>query len=118
MPALEKITLHRLRIPLIKPYRLSFGAVENYEVIAAEITDPDGRSGLGEANIITGYTNETIADGWRAACEFAARVQQLDIDAAKSATLRFGEQYPFTASAFGTALEMLDIAKQFLSVSR
>jgi len=108
MPALEKIALHRLRIPLFKPYRLSFGAVENYEVIVCEITDRHGCTGLGEANIITGYTDETIDDGWRAAREFAAHIARMDSAAAKSETLGFGERYPFTASAFGTALEMLE----------
>ena len=108
MPAIEKIALHHLCIPLFKPYRLSFGAVENYNVIVAEITDRNGCEGLGEANIITGYTDETIDDGWRAACEFAARSVHMDSTAAKSETHKFGELYPFTASAFGTALEMLE----------
>ena len=107
MSALDKITLHRLRIPLHKPYRLSFGAVENYDIIAAEIIDHDGHSGLGEANIVTGYTDETIADGWRAACEFAARISRRHSAEAKLAALKLGEHYPFTASAFGTALEMM-----------
>lgn len=111
MPAFEKISLHRLRIPLYKPYRLSFGAVENYELIVAEITNHDGRSGLGEANIITGYTDETIDGGWRAACEFASRITRMDSAAAKSETLKFGAQCPFTASAFGTAIEMLESPK-------
>ncbi|MEQ1774697.1 MAG: enolase C-terminal domain-like protein [Burkholderiales bacterium] len=108
MPDLDKIELHRLRIPLFKPYRLSFGAVENYEIIAAEITDRHGCTGLGEANIITGYTDETIDDGWRAACEFAARIARTNSATAKSEAIQFGEQHPFTASAFGTALEMLE----------
>ena len=110
MSTLDKITLHRLRIPLHKPYRLSFGAVENYDIIAAEIIDRDGHSGLGEANIVTGYTDETIADGWRAACAFAAHlVRSAHRHSAEAtlAALKLGEHYPFTASAFGTALEML-----------
>ncbi len=108
MPPLEKIALHRLRIPLFRPYRLSFGAVESYDVIVAAITDRDGRTGFGEANIITGYTDETITDGWRVACEFAARITGIGSAAAKSETLKLGEHYPFTASTFGTALEMLE----------
>jgi L-alanine-DL-glutamate epimerase-like enolase superfamily enzyme len=117
MPVIEKVALHRLRIPLFKPYRLSFGAVENYEVIVAEITDRNGCAGLGEANIITGYTDETIDDGWRAAREFAARIARMDSAAAKSETHKFGELYPFTASAFGTALEMLE-SPPLLTVDR
>ena len=107
IPVLETIALHRLRIPLLKPYRLSFGAVEHYEVIAAAITDHEGRCGLGEANIITGYTDETIDGGWRAAREFATRIARTDSAAARSQVLKFGEHHPFTASAFGGALDML-----------
>ena len=107
MPAIEQIKLHRLRIPLIQPYRLSFGAVTQYEIIVAELIVGD-RTGLGEANIITGYTDETIDDAWHAACAFATRIAALDLGAAKRAALDFGVPYPFTASAFGTALEMLE----------
>lgn len=107
MPTLDRITLYRLHIPLIKPYRLSFGAVTHYDIIAAELA-AGNRTGLGEANIVTGYTDETIDDSWRAAQVFARRIAAADVTAAKTASLNLGKQYPFTASAFGTALEMLE----------
>jgi len=108
MAVIEKIALHLLRIPLHAPYRLSFGAIEYYDVIAAEIADHDGRQGFGEANILHGYTDETIDGGWYAAREFSARIRRMDSVAALPEALKFGERHPFTASAFGTALEMLD----------
>lgn len=101
------VSLYHLRIPLIKPYHLSFGDVTHYEIIAAELHDGT-RSGIGEANIITGYTDETIAGSWQAACEFAPHIANLDPVRARHAVLSFGEKYPFTACAFGTALEMIE----------
>lgn len=107
MPTFDHMTLYRLRIPLITPYRLSFGAVTHYDIIATELA-AGGRTGLGEANIITGYTDETIDDSWQAARGFVERLATLDVSAAKHAATEFGKSYPFTASAFGTAIEMLE----------
>lgn len=106
MQALETITVHRLRVPLLVPYKLVFGPVEHFDTIIAEVTDRDGKSGFGEATILTGYTDETIGDAWAAARQFAAEM------AAKPAGVQariagLGVRFPFTATTFGTALEML-----------
>lgn len=108
MAMMHRIALYLVRIPLIKPYRLSLGAVTHYDMIVVEITDGDGNIGLGEANVVTGYTDETLADAWQAAQAFAAQVRTQALAAAKAATLAFGVRYPFTACAFGTAIEMLE----------
>jgi len=42
MHDLEKITVYRLKVPLAKPYRLSFGAVEHYDTIVVELVGRDG----------------------------------------------------------------------------
>jgi o-succinylbenzoate synthase len=102
---LERIDVHRLRVPLVKPYRLAFGPVEHYDTIVVEIVDRDGRVGLGEATVLTGYTDETIDEAWRVARDFAP--QLIATPDAKDRVLALGERYPFTATAFGTALEML-----------
>jgi L-alanine-DL-glutamate epimerase-like enolase superfamily enzyme len=106
MPALERVTVHRLRVPLTVPYRLAFGPVEAFDTVLVEAVDRDGRSGFGEATILTGYTDETIEDSWRVACQFAPEVLRDSSDlGARVAAL--GVDFPFTATAFGTALEML-----------
>ena len=106
MPALERLTVHRLRVPLTVPYRLAFGPVEWFDTVLVEAVDRDGRTGFGEATILTGYTDETIEDSWRVACEFAPEVlrDRGDLGARVAA---LGVDFPFTATAFGTALEML-----------
>jgi len=72
MRSVETITVYRLRLPLRVPYRLVFGPVEYFDTIIAEVTDRDGKSGFGEATILTGYTDETIEESWQVARRFAA----------------------------------------------
>jgi L-alanine-DL-glutamate epimerase-like enolase superfamily enzyme len=107
MPGLEKLTLHRLRVPLRTPYRLAFGPVEYLDTIIVEAVDARGNAGIGEATVLHGYTDETIDGSWRAAGQFAADLIQRDIESARPAIARLGAGFPFTATAFGTALEML-----------
>ncbi len=108
MHKLEKITVYRLQVPLTTPYRLAFGVVERYDTIVVELVDGDGGVGLGEATVLTGYTDETIDDSWRAAIAFAR-----DTASGRGRSMfrrlpHLNEHYPFTATAFGTALEMLE----------
>jgi len=103
----DRIDVRRLRIPLITPYRLAFGPVEHFDTIVVEITDRDGRVGLGEATILTGYTDETIDDSWRAARDFAPQLAATGAGRASDPVATLGARYPFTATAFGSALDML-----------
>lgn len=104
---IDEIAVYRLRVPLLTPYRLAFGVVESFDTIIAEIVDRDGKRGFGEATILTGYTDETIEGSWGAARQFAG---ELAADGARDASRKIqglGVRFPFTATAFGTALEML-----------
>lgn len=108
MQPLERITLYRLRVPLVTPYRLAFGPVERFDTIVVECVARDGRTGLGEATVLTGYTDETIEDSCHAAREFAAQLVKIDSATAWRRVGQLLHERPFTATAFGTALEMLD----------
>jgi L-Ala-D/L-Glu epimerase len=107
MPGLEKLTLHRLCVPLWRPYRLAFGPVDHFDTIVVEAVDAQGNAGVGEATVLTGYTDETIDESWRAARQFAAELIHRNVASARPAITRLGTKFPFTATAFGTALEML-----------
>jgi len=104
--AFERVTVYRLAVPLFVPYRLAFGPVTAFDTLLVEVVDTAGRTGFGEATILTGYTDETIDDAWRMAAGFVEPMQRngalLDRDIAD-----MGRTLPFTATAFGTALEML-----------
>jgi o-succinylbenzoate synthase len=108
MHTLEVITVHRLAVPLLQPYRLAFGAVERYDTLIVEATDGEGRRGLGEATVLTGYTEETMEDCWRVARAIAQELAGRDMRAAHSRLTALAATHPFTATAFGTALEMIE----------
>ena len=104
---LDRIDVHRLRIPLVTPYRLAFGSVDHFDTIVVETTDRNGRVGLGEATVLTGYTDETIDDSWCVARDFAAQLATAGAEFSFDAIVALGARYPFTATAFGSAIEML-----------
>lgn len=108
MARLERITVYRMNVPLVAPYRLAFGAVEHFDSIVAECVARDGGVGLGEATVLTGYTDETIEDSWRAARQIARELVTLDSVMARRRLGQIVRDRPFTATAFGTALEMLE----------
>ena len=105
---MERITVRQLRIPLIVPYRLAFGPVGHFDTIVVECVAADGRFGLGEATVLNGYTDETIEQSWRAAREIADGLVSEDIDGARRKLEQHVDTLPFTATAFGTALEMME----------
>jgi L-alanine-DL-glutamate epimerase-like enolase superfamily enzyme len=107
MPRAAAIRLTRLQVPLKAPYRLAFGSVEHFDTIVVECEGADGRVGLGEATVLTGYTDETIDGAWRTAGEIAARLQGLDGRDAVAKLRSLAKTSPFTVTAFWTALEML-----------
>ncbi|HYC49158.1 MAG TPA: enolase C-terminal domain-like protein [Burkholderiales bacterium] len=113
MDRLDSIAAYRLQVPLTKPYRLAFGAVERYDTIVVTATHDSGRTGLGEATVLTGYTDETIDDAWSVAKRFASSLLDMPAAAGRAALRELAGTHPFTATAFGTALEMLDAPERF-----
>ncbi len=117
MPRLAQVRITRLRVPLKAPYRLSFRPVEHFDTIVVECEAQDGALGLGEATVLTGYTGETIEGSWAKAGEIAARLKSLDTREAKRVLASLTKELPFTVTAFGTALEMLE-GNAYLSPGR
>ena len=97
---LERIELDLLRVPLKTPYKLVFGNVEAFDTLLVTVTLADGRSGVGEATILTGYTKETLDQCWQAARAIGS---ELLVNGRLAPWL--GEN-PFTVTAFSTAMEM------------
>ncbi len=108
MTRIARIRLTRLKVPLKAPYRLAFGPVTHFDTVVAECEAPDGASGLGEATVLTGYTDETIEGAWRTAGEIAGRIQGLESRAAREMLKPLVKEHPFTVTAFATAIEMLE----------
>ena len=65
--SLRAVTLHRVSVPLIEPFRISNGAVVEKDVIVVQLTTDKGITGWGEASPMTGtfYSSETPQSAWQ-----------------------------------------------------
>lgn len=104
---LHSIRVLRLQVPLVKPYRLSFGPVIAFDTLIVELVDADGRCAWGEATLLTGYTDETIDDAWQLATQLAEELVRCTPAAFAARCVAAGPAAPFTATAFMSASEML-----------
>jgi len=105
---ISRIRLYRLEVPLRVPYKLSFGPVHHFDTLIAEATDDSGRVGVGEATILTGYTDETVEGSWGLMQRLAREAAGAGAADAKSRLLAQVDHAPFTVCALVTALEMLE----------
>ncbi len=103
---LERIELELLRVPLKTPYKLVFGNVEAFDTLLVTVTFADGRSGIGEATILTGYTEETLDQCWQAARAIGSDLPGKTEGQAKDRLAPWLGENPFTVTAFSTAMEM------------
>lgn len=103
---IERIDVHRLELPLERPYRLAFGPVTHYDTIVVAITGTEGRQGFGEATLLTGYTDETIDAGYALACNIGRELPGVESETACARLMSIGAGAPFVATAFHTALDM------------
>jgi L-alanine-DL-glutamate epimerase-like enolase superfamily enzyme len=104
---IEEVRLQRLKLPLREPYKLALGAVTEFDTILAHVVLA-GREGVGEATILTGYTDETIDNAWTRAEALAAHLVGSSAEAAKARVEADLADAPFTATAFVSAIEMAE----------
>ena len=97
---IDCIDVYCFEIPLAKPYRLSFGSADHYHTIVVELTNGAGRYGFGEATVLTGYTDETIAGSWALARELARELAGLPLTAFTERLEALVARTPFAATAF------------------
>ncbi len=64
MTGIVKATLRQLRLPLYKPYRLSYRTFTEFEPFFLELTDDLGRSAFSDAHVSPGSSSETRAGAW------------------------------------------------------
>jgi L-alanine-DL-glutamate epimerase-like enolase superfamily enzyme len=83
---LQEIVLRTVRLPLIRPYVLSYRTFTEFEPIIVEMRDGDGRVGWGEGHISPGSSRETRDGGWAFCHEHAAAV--IGKDTNESASVR------------------------------
>jgi len=101
------ITIRRVDLPLITPYRLSYRTFETFEPILIEVRDSDGRIGWGEAHISPGSSAETREGGWAFVCGLAETLVGSDVESAKASIAEAIEESKVAGTGIRSALEML-----------
>lgn len=104
---ISEIRLLRLKVPLTTPYKLAMGAVHHFDTILVCV-ETDKGSGIGEATILTGYTDETIDGSWALSRHAAPTLVGVTAEAAKRRALTDFAKAPFAVSAFVSAMEMAE----------
>ena len=107
MAIVERLKLYRLEVPLAAPYKLSFGPVTRFDTLLVEVQDDDGRTGLGEATLLTGYTDETVDGAWELMQRLAAGFPGLSPVRCVELLRGVTQAAPFAATGLATAMEML-----------
>jgi len=105
---LHALTLRTVRLPLIRPYVLSYRTFTEFEPIIVEVRDGDGRTGWGEGHISPGSSSETREGGWAFCREHAAAVIGKDTRDAKAIISAHVGASKVAATALLTAIEMLE----------
>jgi L-Ala-D/L-Glu epimerase len=114
---LHEIRLRTLRLPLIRPYVLSYRTFTEFEPIIVEVRDADGRIGWGEGHISPGSSGETREGGWAFCREHAAAAVGKSTTEAKALITANVAASKVAATALLTAIEMLE-DHPLLTISR
>src|SRR5215467_1672543 len=105
---LAEITLRIVRLPLIRPYVLSYRTYTEFEPIIVELRDSEGRVGWGEGHISPGSRSETPDGGWAFCREHAQALVGKDTGVAKAIIAANAHASKVAATALITAIEMLE----------
>lgn len=103
----HEVTLRRLRLPLIRPYRLSYRTFTAFEPIVVHVRSSSGREGWGEGHISPGSSSETREGGWRFCEEYAERIIGKDARTAARLLAESMAASKVAATAMITAIEMM-----------
>ncbi len=106
--ALCEITLRKLRLPLTRPYRLSYRTFTEFQPIIVHVRSSSGREGWGEGHISPGSSSETREGGWRFCREHSEMIIGKSArDASEFLTAAMGAS-KVAATAMITAIEMME----------
>lgn len=108
MSRLRRIRLSRLRLPLIRPYRLSYRTFEEFEPYLVEVEDSDGRTGFADAHISPGSSSETREGGWAFCLAKMDAIIGKAPEEAKEIVLADFAKSKVAATALTAAIEVLE----------
>jgi L-Ala-D/L-Glu epimerase len=108
MSSIIRVTLSHLRLPLKRPYRLSYRTFEQFEPFLVEVEDDAGRKGFADGHVSPGSSSETRAGAWRFLATGSATAIGRSVASMKDEMLaRFAES-KVAATAFVNAIEVLE----------
>lgn len=114
---IEAILVRHLRLPLVRPYRLSYRTFDEFEPYLVTLTSDDGALGFADGHISPGSSEETREGGWAFLREVAPTLLGLSpAEAAARLSARMGES-KVAATALCAAIEHL-AASPLLTVER
>jgi L-Ala-D/L-Glu epimerase len=105
---LREITLRKVRLPLIRPYRLSYRTFTEFEPILVQVRSSEGREGWGEGHISPGSSSETREGGWDFCRAMADRVIGRDLHQAGEIIAASRGASKVAATAMIAATEMME----------
>ncbi|WP_103174765.1 mandelate racemase/muconate lactonizing enzyme family protein [Paracoccus sp. SY] len=108
MATITKISVRRLNLPLVRPYRLSYRTFEVFEPFLVEIEDADGRTGFGDAHVSPGSSAETREGGWAFLTAQARAAIGCRPEDAKASILDVSDQSKVAATSLVAAIEVLE----------
>jgi L-alanine-DL-glutamate epimerase-like enolase superfamily enzyme len=101
------VKAYRVRLPLIRPYHLSFGALEAYDSLFVQIQSDEGEEGFGEVTDCPGYFVQGISDAWDFVCARGPELPGKDLEGALEDIMQGVHHLSFPATPLVTALESL-----------
>ena len=108
MAKLNALTLRRLRLSLIRPYRLSYRTFDEFEPYLVEVADDSGRTGFADGHISPGSSAETREGGWAFMRKHIPQMLGQQPQAAKAAVLAHFEDSKVATTALACAVEVLE----------
>jgi len=100
------VMAYRIRLPLVRPYHLSFGTLEAYDSLLVRI-QADEDEGFGEATDCPGYYVQGLSDAWTFTCKHGPKLPGKDPKSVLEAFHGGGADLSFAATPLLTALESL-----------
>ena len=108
MGKITRISVRRLNLPLVRPYRLSYRTFETFEPFLVEVEDSEGRTGFGDAHVSPGSSAETREGGWAFLTAQARAAIGCVPEDAKAAVLDVSERSKVAATSLVSAIEVME----------
>lgn len=108
MPKITILTIRRLSLPLIRPYRLSYRTFEEFEPYLVELADDRGRSGFADGHISPGSSTETREGGWAFMRQRVPEMLGQEVETAKKSLLAQFAASKVATTALACAIDVLE----------